>query len=801
MSKVTGDADSSETDHFVSPNDRTMLEGAGYEDASAEEEQQERGPGAVQKTTKSRRREPDASQRMTRSRGAALATSGEESGWIPTDEELERKVRRTAARAAQKAQMAKEKPQDDMAEIEAGLGAMALPPSGRPRISRSDRESVRESVRRYDARLPPTRSIAHKAQQVAPGPHSARQMTEYDLNPPRMTPTMERTQSHATSLNKTPMVATPGSTQPFDMSQYTDGEVRHTIRTITQFNEERDRDIKPFKGGPGKSESNRQKPPPGAVGGYTSVGTATDTGTDTGRRDRLSNSLIQAVSAYLVPRLTAGQRRREEDYRRGLEALAEQVNRLERRVPADSHALTSVAAQPTGYAPSPTAAPGPSPVGAPRGNQPPTVPPLALGNANRALATLSASRSRSSRPPRRSSSSPESPLASRRRRRSRSPQLRIPFKIAEFTAKAPANKPMEKTMEVTRWVQQIEALVQPKTDACRIQAAQMTCAGEAFGLVNSQSFQYITNWAEFRTRLYQEFGGTFDANHATAQLWGMRLKGPEGPADLCKRIRLFAYYIKHVYPDALGEVENTIKQVLYQALPQWLADMVRYQQAINTWQEASALAQAIWQNELNRPQHTRRVMSNTDDKEDRRGHSNSFNKKHDSRQSAEIAHVRVVSAHVAAFATPTGQYLAPLQRGTRYGHKVHTGLYCPVHDNPFHDAQGCESPNPTCHACGHNGHVWGSCPLFPPGDGDHGTSPVPHAANRGRGQTRGNHRGGQGRGRGAGQGRGGSRGGGNSGFSPNPTVAHAAEQGPSGPTTTPPPAAGPQPNIPNQGAP
>ena len=52
----------------------------------------------------------------------------------------------------------------------------------------------------------------------------------------------------------------------------------------------------------------------------------------------------------------------------------------------------------------------------------------------------------------------------------------------------------------------------------------------------------------------------------------------------------------------------TIMQVFFQALPSWLSDMVRYQRAVACWQQASELAQAIWQNEMAKPYMERRPL-------------------------------------------------------------------------------------------------------------------------------------------------------------------------------------------------
>ena len=522
---------------------------------------------------------------------------------------------------------------------------------------------------------------------------------------------------------------------------------------------------------------------------YTTTQGDTGTETDTRqRKPRYSPNLISEVGHYLAPVIRREVQAVLDDYQPAIQHIARRLEEVERRMSdggRNQHAGPT--SQPVRLAQSPAAVMGHrARACSPRGSTPP--PRVAsnpgLCGSHHYVAppvqcpTVSGSRPPSGRPPRRSpSSSPSpSPTRNRRMRRSRTPPFRVPFKITEFTAKAPANKPMEKTMEVSRWVQQIEALVYPSSDRNRIQAAKMACAGEAFGLINSASFAYITDWDEFRQRLFIEFGGTFDANHATAQLWAMRLKALEGPADLCKRIRLFGHYIKRTYPDAIGEVENTIMQVFYQALPNWLSDMVRYQRAISNWQQASDLAQSIWQNETNKPYPDRRPLG---EKEDRRSSQGP-------RRSSEL------QVQVAVAATPTGVYMAPVAQGTRYSCKARTGMYCNIHDSPWHNPETCKDPNPDCHNCGYYGHSWGSCPSFLARGGGSSDPPAPPSA-RGRGHRGGGPRGGGQGGRGRGDHNRG-RGGGN--YSAGPAAPPPGFAAPRQAVLAPAEAQGPNPNLP-----
>ena len=272
-------------------------------------------------------------------------------------------------------------------------------------------------------------------------------------------------------------------------------------------------------------------------------------------------------------------------------------------------------------------------------------------------------------------------------------------KISVFEAKTPAHLPFERSMEVERWLRQIETLVVPPTDANRVHTARVSCAGAAYAFINSPATDATVTWAEFRDLVVANFKGKHDPANSANLRKAMRMTPPESPLGFLERVKALIYNIKKAAPETIGGADWAILETFIYGLPKNLRQWVAYDGEVDP-ERVAMKAQRIWMaGELEGPPFP-------------------------TRQGAQRA-IRG-SARPRPLGVAAGEEVATYDQGSG----PPPDKWCAMHDSPFHSTEECKNPDVQCHFCHEPGHVWRICQRFPKKGG--GRSQPPPVRGQGR---------------------------------------------------------------------
>jgi len=250
--------------------------------------------------------------------------------------------------------------------------------------------------------------------------------------------------------------------------------------------------------------------------------------------------------------------------------------------------------------------------------------------------------------------------------------------IPMFSAKTPASLPLQRNNEVNTWLRQIELLARPNTDAGRITAARTRCSGDAELIINSELFDDITSWSDFRATIKRKFGGTASAAEFLSLLSKKRLRDHQSPQDLYQEIQGAVLAGACDYARSLGPTEELIRRTFLQGLPFWLQEAVSVRDQ-DFVEDLVAAAQRCWtaRQHARPPRPSQRFVAYSSDNNQDRHHREELS-----------------PFHVAA----SSQSDEP---------------YCAYHRRTGHLTRDCKvkPQGSECWSCKGRGHVRRNCPF------------------------------------------------------------------------------------------
>ena len=301
------------------------------------------------------------------------------------------------------------------------------------------------------------------------------------------------------------------------------------------------------------------------------------------------------------------------------------------------------------------------------------------------------------------------------------------FKLEPFDGCSKATTPLGRTIEVERWIQQVEMAATPPTDFARINLSRFTAKGDAWAFVNGPNLKNITDWGEFTKQIRVEFRGDLSADMCLAQLSALKKRSGETPREFMRRIKQIVSYIKNVHPDAIGGADYAITECFLNGLPASIGNWVRFQEGIRTPEDAERLATKIYEHQENGrldpstmadwaaggPVPGKRsvqpfiVDESIEDEEVPFGLATTAATSEQTPTTAPTVINGLVRPAWSSFPVKPG-----LEQGSHYPLSERTGRYCKYHDSPWHNTDTCRAPWTECRVCEGATHVWTGCPWF-----------------------------------------------------------------------------------------
>ena len=298
-----------------------------------------------------------------------------------------------------------------------------------------------------------------------------------------------------------------------------------------------------------------------------------------------------------------------------------------------------------------------------------------------------------------------------------------------------AATPVERTIEVERWFQQVEMAANPPSCLARINLARFTAKGDAWQFVNGPHLKYVTKWDEFKRQVRMEFRGDLSPDMCLAQLAALKMMSGETPRNYLRRVKSMVNYIKDVHPDAIGTMEYTVLEHFLNGLPPWIGNWVRFQKGITSYDDAEIVASKMFgHREAGSADGTTIADWKAGGPAPAKRQVQVMHYGPPSYERRPVQTMRCASAEVGEPAegnasAPTTQTVECIngvprppwntypikpgrERGPHYPHSERTGRYCKYHDSPWHPTDTCRSPWTECRVCEGATHVWTACPWF-----------------------------------------------------------------------------------------
>lgn len=283
--------------------------------------------------------------------------------------------------------------------------------------------------------------------------------------------------------------------------------------------------------------------------------------------------------------------------------------------------------------------------------------------------------------------------------------------VPHFKGEAPASEPLRKNQEVESWIRAIENIVRPSTNDSFIRSARASCRGRAEAIINSECFDHIEDWCNFKQELRRKFRGTYSAADFFKVLYDQTMGENQAPMDYFLQIEGSVYQGCRDHREAIGEPSELIRRVFLSGIPFWMKDFLALKESCSAMQLAET-AQRLWNNRHG-IKHGGPTIS----------HQPSHNDYNWRRQHEEPRYTRRdrVAAPVAAIGRPLSPQSPPNQ-----------DVWCEYHRSSGHNTRQCialgnaQGPRhfqgTICYRCRQEGHLARDC-LFPPGQGGRVPSP------------------------------------------------------------------------------